>query len=321
MLAAARPRRASASRAPSAAKPPPRRRRRALATSAPRSSATVGRAVARHAGQAAAAATTATIASSAPASGASERPARRLLVERLEQVARRAAHRERADRDSQRAGRGARPRRAPRVLGGDPPAREPDRALHADGGQAALDVGRRGGREHRRRGAEGDEREGDEQRDDDPRRRVDEHAHAAAGDEAHAPDLGAGGARLLQQHVDPAGVGGPDQRLVDGQRAAGLALDPRPRDVDPRRRGQREGHVVGRHGDPGHPQPAQPADADLVADLHVPGVGDAALDDGLVGPPVDVAPGDDRVAAAGAVDERDARPSPTTRPSTPARRR
>ena len=56
MLAAARPRRASASRAPSAAKPPPRRRRRALATSAPRSSATVGRAVARHAGQAAAAA-------------------------------------------------------------------------------------------------------------------------------------------------------------------------------------------------------------------------------------------------------------------------
>ena len=307
MLAAARPRRARASRAPRAAKPPPRRRRRALAD--------LGAAQQRHRRPA-------RRPPGRPGRGGGddrrdheqrpgqrhhERPARRLLVERLEQVAGGAAHRERADRDPERARHGARPRRAPRVLGGDPPAREPDRALDADGGQPALDVGRGRRRQHRRRGAQGDEREGDEQRDDDPRGRVDEHAHAAAGDEAHAADLGAGGARLLQEHVDPAGVGGPDERLVDRQALLGLGFDPPPRDVDPRRRGQREGHVVGRHGDPGHPQAAQPPDADLVADLQMPRVGHPALDDRLVAPPVDVAPGDDRVAAAVAVDQRDAR--------------
>jgi hypothetical protein len=37
------------------------------------------------------------------------------------------------------------------VLAGDPRAREADRALHADGWEAALDVGRGGGREHGRR--------------------------------------------------------------------------------------------------------------------------------------------------------------------------
>ena len=283
MPAAARPRRASASRAPSAAKPPPRRRRRALATSAPRSRATVGRAVARHAGQAAAAATTATIASRAPASGSEQRPARRLLVERLEQPSPAAPRTAIAPTAMpSRAGHRARPRRAPGVLAAIARAREADRPLHADGRQPALDVGRRGGRQHRRRRPEGDEREGDQQRDDDPGRRVDEHAHAAAGDEAHALDLGARGARLLQEHVDAAGVRGPDERLVDREAPLGLALEPRARDVHPRRRGEREGDVVRRHRDPHHAQRPQPPDLDLVAHADVPRVGHAALDHDLV---------------------------------------
>ena len=185
-------------------------------------------------------------------------------------------------------------------------AREADRALHADGRQAALDVGGRGGRQHRRRRPEGDEREGDEQRDDDPGRRVDEHAHAAAGDEAHALDLGAGGARLLQEHVHAMGVRGPDERLVDAEGPLDLALEPPARDVHPRCRGEREGDVVGRHRDPHHAQRSQPPDLDVVAHAHVPGVGHAALDHDLVRAPGDVAPVDDRVAAPAGVDERHA---------------
>jgi hypothetical protein len=53
-------------------------------------------------------------------------------------------------------------------------------------------------------------------------------------------------------------------------------------------------------------QRSEPPDLDLVADAHVPGVGDAALDHRLVGPAVDVAPGDDRVAAPPALDQLDA---------------
>ena len=157
-----------------------------------------------------------------------------------------------------------------RVLGGDPPAREPDRALHADGRQAALDVGRRGGREHRRRGAQRDEREGDEQRDDDPRRRVDEHAHAAAGDEAHAADLGAGGARLLQQHVDPAGVGGPDERLVDRQALLGLGFEStraRRRSAAPRPAGRRRCRAPRRSP----PRAAPPSRPTLIVVADAPG--------------------------------------------------
>ena len=86
----------------------------------------------------------------------------------------------------------------------------------------------------------------------------------------------------------------------------GLALEPRARDVHPRRRGEREGDVVGRHRDPHHAQRRPAARPDVVADADVPGVGHAALDDDLVRAPVDVAPGDDRVAAPAGVDERDA---------------
>ena len=309
--------------------PGPERREAAAEAQAPRRSRPRRRAagrrsgapVARHAGHAAAAATTATIASSAPASGSDQRPARRLLVERLEQPAGRAAHGDRPDGDAQRAGERARPRRAPGVLAGDPRAREADRALHADGGQAALDVGRRGRREHRRRRAEGDEREGDEQRDDDPGGRVDEHAHAAAGDEAHALDLGAGGARLLQEHVDAAGIRGPDQRLVDAEAPLGLALEPRARDVHPRRRGQREGDVVRRHRDPHHAQRSQPPDLDVVADADVPRVGHAALDHDLVRRARRRRARRRSRSPAGR-DRRAPRcPSPTSRPRRPRRRR
>ena len=155
-------------------------------------------------------------------------------------------------------------------------------------------------------GAQRDEREGDEQRDDDPGGRVDEHAHAAAGDEAHAADLGAGGARLLQEHVDAVGVGGPDERLVDRAGAAGpraRATRARRTCAAPRRAGRRRCRAPRRS----RPRAAaQPPDLDVVADADVPRVGHAALDDDLVRAPVDVAPGDDRVAAPARVDERHA---------------
>ena len=100
-----------------------------------------------------------------------------------------------------------------------------------------------------------------EQRDDDPGRRVDEDAHPAAGHEAHAAHLRARRARLLQEHVDAVGVGGPDERLVDSEALPGLALEPRARDVHARGRGEREGDVVGRHRDPHDAQRAQAPDA------------------------------------------------------------
>jgi hypothetical protein len=234
-----------------------------------------------------------------------QHPARRLLVEGLEQLGRGPAHRERAARHAQRAGQRAAAAGAPRVLRRDPRAREADRSLHADGRQPALHVSRGRRREHRRGRAQRDEREGDEQCDDDARRRVDEHAHAAARDEAHSLDLRARGAGLLEQDVDVMRVGGPDKRLVDGHLLAALACDPRARDVDARGGRQGEGDVVGSHRDARNAQRPQPPDLDLVADAHVPRVGHASLDDRLVGAAVDVAPCDDRVAAAAPVDELD----------------
>ena len=208
-------------------------------------------------------------------------PARRLLVERHQQPRRGRGHGQRrpATPMGRPRGRAGRPQR---VRAGDLPAREAHRALHADRRQSPLHVGGRGRREHRRRGAQRDERERDEQRDHDPGGVVDEHPDPALGGEAHAADLRARRPRLLEQHVDVRRVVGPDQRLVDGE-AHALAEQRLLRDVDPRRRRQGKGDVVGRERDAHDRQRAQAPHGHGLAGPDLPRLGHAAIDDDLVG--------------------------------------
>ena len=83
-------------------------------------------------------------------------------------------------------------RRLGRLLGRDPAGAEAERALHAEAGQAALDVGVRARGEHRPGRDQRHERERDEQRDHDPRGLREQDLHARAGDElqlARAPNV------------------------------------------------------------------------------------------------------------------------------------
>ena len=151
-----------------------------------------------------------------------------------------------------------------------------------------------------------DERERDEQRDHDPGGLVDEHAHAVAGDEAHAAQPEAGGARLRSSTSTRAGVVQPQiSAMVD--RRAGAAWSRASihvaRDVHARGAAQREGDVVGR--DARSPATRSVAEAarpsTSVADAEVPRAAPRrARSRPRRAAPRQVAPGDDRVAAPAA---------------------
>ena len=177
---------------------------------------------------------------------AEQRAARRQLVERREEVTGRPGREQGAERESH-DGRGQRDDGGTqRVRSDDRGPREAERALDPDRGQAPLHVGVRRHAEHHARRPEHDGRERDEQRQHDPCRLVEQHPDAVVRDEAQVLDAEARGARLLQRDVDPLRVVGPHEGHVRPAAQAVLR-----RDVDPRRRRQREGDVVGAHGDPG----------------------------------------------------------------------
>ena len=79
-------------------------------------------------------------------------------------------------------------RRLGRLLGRDPARAEAERALHAEAGQPALDVGVRARGEHRPGRDQRHERERDQQRDHDPRGLREQDLDARAGDELQPPD-------------------------------------------------------------------------------------------------------------------------------------
>ena len=184
------------------------------ARSPPRRISTGGRRAARQAGQVAAATTTATTASSAQSQRRSERPARAELVQRGEEVGGRAGDDERAEGDAERGGRDGDDRRLDRLLRGDPARAEAERALDAEAGQAALDLGVRAGGEHRPGGDQRDQRERDQQRDHDPRGLGEQDLHARAGDELQLAEPEGDGARLRQRDVGLRRVVEPQQRRV-----------------------------------------------------------------------------------------------------------
>ena len=100
---------------------------------------------------------------------ARERRARPELVERGEQLGGRPGDDQRAERDAERRGGHRHERGLDRLLRRDPARAEAERALDAEPGQPALDVGVRARGEHRAGRDQRDERERDEQRDHDPR--------------------------------------------------------------------------------------------------------------------------------------------------------
>ncbi len=306
-VASARPRRARARRAPSAAKPPPMRTRRdrAPCNSAPRSSATVGRPVACQAGQAAAAPTSAAIATRASSStGTSAAPGGCSLSASSSRALGHAA--------------ASAPAASPSAAGHEPDER---------GGQPVLAPPPRRARRRSPAARRSSEAVAARRRDA-LAASITPAAASATSEKATSSAMTTPAAESIstrtparvrkrtssmpvlvaracgQEHVDRLGVMGPDQRLVDSELGARLAPQPGAGDVHVRGRGQREGDVVGRDGDPGDGDRSQPPDDQLVADLQAPGARHAALDDRLVGAPVDVAPLDDRIAAT-PVDELD----------------
>ena len=186
------------------------------ARSPPRRISTGGRRAARQAGQVAAVTTTSTTASQRDQQRRGERDARAELVQRGEQVGGRPRHDERAERDAERGRGDGDDGGLDGLLRGDPAGAEAERALHAEAGQAALDLGVRARGEHRPRGHQRHERERDEQRDHDPRGLREQDLHARAGDEL----------QLAEPEGDRAGL---------GERDVGLrrVVEPQQRDVRP----------------------------------------------------------------------------------------
>ena len=167
-----------------------------------------------------------------------------------------------------------------RLLGGDPARAEAERALDAEAGQAALDVGVRARGEHRPRREQRDERERDEQRDHDPRGLGQQDLHARAGDELELAEAERDRARLGERHVGLRRVGEPQQRDVRPHAPAVLG----PRHVDAsgaRRAGTRRCRARRRS----RSRAACPSSSTEIASptVHVPLARDAALDHDLAG--------------------------------------
>ena len=168
-----------------------------------------------------------------------------------------------------------------------------------------LDLDARRGREHHHRAGQGDQREGDQQRDDDSGGLVDLDTDGVPGREHKATDPEARRPRLLQRDVQPVGIVHPDQRLV--HRLPGIRCEVRGdqpvRHPHPGRAGQGIGHVVGRDSDAddaqllGRDRWGGCPEADRVAGLEVPLLGQPLLDHRLAGAVAQVAAGDDGVAA------------------------
>ena len=228
----------------------PRRGRGACASSAPRSSATGLRAVARRAGHADAAATSATVAASAIASG----PSSALPGGSSLSVARRspvgpAASRAPSASPTMAAGSATMAARsayaATIVARGNPSARctpivDRRRCTSACAATPSITPA----------AAEHDGREGDEQRQHDPCRLVEQHPDAVVRDEAQVLDAEARGARLLQRDVDPVRDRGSTRGPCSSRDAGRSAPRRRPAPSSPagrrRCRGSRRSRTRGR---------------------------------------------------------------------------
>jgi hypothetical protein len=227
-----------------------------------------------------------------------QRGSGRRLVQHHEQPAGRAVGGEHARDGAHGGGRRGDEQRLERLDRGQVGARGPHRAADADRAQPALDLGAGRGGEQYGGSGERDQRERHEQVDHDPRRLVEHHADARAGDEPHAVQAVAGGPGLDQDLVEVARVAQPDVRQVDAERP-----EPARRHIHPRRR-QRIAHVVGALREADDPLLAKPVDVERVADVQAPGGGQPAFDDDLAGPRHVTTP-DDCVAASARPDDLD----------------